>query len=88
MGLQGMINDLVQQSDFPTGINNELDQLELKKSNALARIISAAEIFRMLRQTLEAIQKKNKTAQFQYWELRELVAQENHLLDELVRRFC
>jgi methylmalonyl-CoA mutase len=34
MGLQGMINDLVQQSDFPTGIlTNELDQLELKKSN-------------------------------------------------------
>jgi methylmalonyl-CoA mutase len=27
MGLQGMINDLVQQSDFPTGdkLTNELD---------------------------------------------------------------
>jgi methylmalonyl-CoA mutase len=34
MGLQGMINDLVQQSDS-TGDNstNELDQLELKKIN-------------------------------------------------------
>jgi methylmalonyl-CoA mutase len=43
MGLQGMINDLVQ-SDFPTGdkLTNELDQLELKNPTAL-RIISAAE---------------------------------------------
>jgi hypothetical protein len=40
VGLQGMINDLVQ-SDFPTGDKlNELDQLELKNPTALRIIIS------------------------------------------------
>jgi methylmalonyl-CoA mutase len=43
MGLQGMINDLVQQSDFPTGdkLTNELDQLELKNPTALRNHISS-----------------------------------------------
>jgi methylmalonyl-CoA mutase len=59
MGLQGMINDLVQQSDFPTGdkLTNELDQLE-ENQTALARIISSAENFRCCGKTLEAIQKE------------------------------
>ena len=48
MGLQGMINDLVQQSDFPLGdhLNNEIDLLTSKNPVALARLISAAENFR------------------------------------------
>jgi methylmalonyl-CoA mutase len=43
MGLQGMINDLVQQSDFPTGdkLTNELDQLELKNPTARQNHISS-----------------------------------------------
>lgn len=47
MGLQGMINDLVEQSDFPTGNNlsNELTQLADKNPLAIARLISAAENF-------------------------------------------
>src|SRR5882672_7339395 len=45
MGLQGMINDLVQQSDFPLGdkMRDELDQLSSKNPLAIARLISAAE---------------------------------------------
>ncbi len=47
MGLQGMINDLLQRSDFPTGENltNEVDQLVEKDPAVLARLISAAENF-------------------------------------------
>jgi len=47
LGLQGMINDLVEQSDFPTGdlLTNEVDQLTSKNPFAIARIISAAENF-------------------------------------------
>jgi methylmalonyl-CoA mutase len=47
MGLQGMINDLVQQSDFQVGdkLNGEIDQLKEKYIPAIARLISAAENF-------------------------------------------
>lgn len=45
MGLQGMINDLVMKSDFPTGltITDEVAQLKTKNPLAIARLISAAE---------------------------------------------
>src|SRR5882762_2630668 len=45
MGLQGMINDLVQQSDYPLGdrLTNEIDQLATRNPLAIGRLISAAE---------------------------------------------
>jgi methylmalonyl-CoA mutase len=45
MGLQGMINDLVSQSDFPTGNNIQVKVVDLKDKNPvqLAQVISAAE---------------------------------------------
>ncbi len=45
MGLQGMINDLLQQSDFPTGHNIKVtkDDILSKDYIAMARLISAAE---------------------------------------------
>jgi methylmalonyl-CoA mutase len=46
MGLQGMINDLVQQSDWPTGKNipdNVLETLNPSNPLAIAQLISAAE---------------------------------------------
>ena len=45
MGLQGMINDLVQRSDYPTGKNVTVKAIELKDKNpvSLAQVISAAE---------------------------------------------
>lgn len=45
MGLQGMINDLVSQADFPTGknLNGEVDELTKKSPKAIARLISGAE---------------------------------------------
>lgn len=45
MGLQGMINDMLRQADFPTGVqlNGELSHLNSKDRGAIARLISAAE---------------------------------------------
>ena len=47
MGLQGMINDMVQQCDFPTGENltDEIDHIVEKNTKSIARLISAAENF-------------------------------------------
>ncbi|MFA6261482.1 MAG: methylmalonyl-CoA mutase family protein [Bacteroidia bacterium] len=45
MGLQGMINDMLQQCDFATGqnLNGELKLLAKQDYKAIARLISAAE---------------------------------------------
>ncbi len=45
MGLQGMINDLLSQSDYPTGmnLNGELKTFQNREARAIGRIISAAE---------------------------------------------
>ena len=44
MGLQGMINDLVQRSDYPIGdkLRGELSDIEKKIPTAIARLILAA----------------------------------------------
>jgi len=48
MGLQGMINDVIQKSDFPTGNIKklELDKIKDKNTNAIAQAISACENYR------------------------------------------
>ncbi|MEM7571635.1 MAG: methylmalonyl-CoA mutase family protein [Bacteroidota bacterium] len=45
MGLQGMINDLLEKADFPVGdqLNGEVKQVPQRKPTAIARSISAAE---------------------------------------------
>lgn len=47
MGLQGMINDLVEKSDYPTGyqLNGEVDSFRKQNKMSIARVISAAENF-------------------------------------------
>jgi len=47
LGLQGMINDLVQQSDVSTGevLTTEMELLPARNPLAIARVISAAENF-------------------------------------------
>jgi isobutyryl-CoA mutase len=48
MGLQGMINDLMEKSDFPTGADVAgitVESLARKEENSIARLISAAENF-------------------------------------------
>lgn len=82
MGLQGMINDLVQQADFPVGdkLNKELNQLADKVPTAIARIISAAENFpEIAKPVLEKYNSRINPILHLYWELPELEGQENPL---------
>ena len=67
MGLQGMINDLVQKSDFATGnsITDEIDRLPQKQHKAIAKLISAAENFPDLaKKSLDAVAELSK---HQFW---------------------
>ena len=47
MGLQGMINDLLESADFPTGqnLNGEAGHVKEKDARSIGRLISAAENF-------------------------------------------
>ncbi|MFT4973642.1 MAG: methylmalonyl-CoA mutase, partial [Saprospiraceae bacterium] len=47
MGLQGMINDMLEQCDFPTGanLNGELKRFKEKDATSIAKMISAVENF-------------------------------------------
>ena len=58
MGLQGMINDLVQKSDFPTGKDVQDCIKDLSNVQNIARLISAAENFpKESKKELNAIKK-------------------------------
>ena len=63
MGLEGMIIDLLKQSDFPTGnqLNGEAGHLVDKEAKSVARLISAAENFSELPETQAML--KNVAAQ-------------------------
>ncbi|MGY3792821.1 methylmalonyl-CoA mutase family protein [uncultured Aquimarina sp.] len=91
LGLQGMINDLVQQSDFPIGdsLNGEADHLVDKEIGAIARVISSAENFpEIAKKTLDQIHEKNKTSKTPVLGITGTGgAGKSSLVDELVRRF-
>ena len=91
MGLQGMVNDLVEQSDFAIGdaLNGEIEYLSEKKPNAIARVISSAENFpEIAKETLETIHNKNKTSKTPVLGITGTGgAGKSSLVDELVRRF-
>ena len=91
MGLQGMINDLVEQSDFAIGdtLSNELDILPTKNPKAIARVISSAENFPdVAKATLDKIHIKNKDFKTPVLGITGTGgAGKSSLVDELVRRF-
>ncbi len=91
LGLQGMINDLVKQSDFAIGniLNNEIKNLVSKENGSIARIISSAENFpEVAKDTLKIIHEKNKKSKTPVLGITGTGgAGKSSLVDELVRRF-
>jgi methylmalonyl-CoA mutase len=89
MGLQGMINDMLQKCDFATGanLNNEVKHLKDRDYKSIARLISAAENFP---------EDFHKNLQQADWKINDVPvlgitgtggAGKSSLVDELVRRF-
>ena len=91
MGLQGMINDLVQKSDFPIGqdLNGEIASFRLKDKMAIARVISAAENFpNDNKDFLDKISNEAKSIATPVLGITGTGgAGKSSLVDELVRRF-
>lgn len=91
MGLQGMINDLVMQCDYPLGetLTNELDQLETKNPVAIARLISAAENYFEKHQSIfDTIHKKAEKATTPVLGITGTGGSgKSSMVDEIVRRF-
>jgi methylmalonyl-CoA mutase len=90
MGLQGMINDLVMQSDYPTG-ETISGQTQLNTSNYLpiAQLISAAEnYYDKHKKTFEEINQKAGTSKAPVLGITGTGgAGKSSMVDEIVRRF-
>lgn len=91
LGLQGMINDLVEQSDYAIGeqLNGEADDLASKNDKSIARVISSAENFpEIAKSALDQIHKKNKGVKTPVLGITGTGGSgKSSLVDELVRRF-
>ncbi|QCR21828.1 methylmalonyl-CoA mutase family protein [Pontibacter sp. SGAir0037] len=91
MGLQGMINDMLEKCDFPTGknLNGEAKHLKEKDPKAIARLISAAENFpEEARAILEEVKEQAGLVKTPVLGITGTGgAGKSSLVDELVRRF-
>ncbi|QSE95989.1 methylmalonyl-CoA mutase family protein [Fulvivirga lutea] len=91
MGLQGMINDMIEQCDFPTGknLNGEVSHLSKKDVRSIARLISAAENFpEEAKKDFEEVHKIADAIETPILGITGTGgAGKSSLVDELVRRF-
>jgi methylmalonyl-CoA mutase len=93
MGLQGMIDDLIEQSDYPTGnqVNGEPGHIIEKDAKSIARLISAAENFHDLPETQAMLKKVAEDAAKYHVPVLGITgtggAGKSSLVDEIVRRF-
>ena len=93
MGLQGMINDLVKQSDFTLGekinTDNLIEKLNKKDTNTIARLITAVENYPKLHvDTLSLIKGEAEKSETPVLGITGTGgAGKSSLVDELVRRF-
>ncbi len=91
MGLQGMINDLLEKSDFPTGKDIKVTKEDILKKDykSIAQLISAAENYRdSVVDLLEEISSEAKNKRSPVLGITGTGgAGKSSLVDELVRRF-
>lgn len=93
MGLQGMIDDLLEKCDFPTGnqLNGEAGHLKERDVKSIARLISAAENYHDLPETQAALKKVKEVAATSKVPVLGITgtggAGKSSLVDEVVRRF-
>lgn len=93
LGLEGMIIDVLKQSDFPTGnqLNGEVGHLKDKTPKAIARLISAAENFPEAPETQAMLKKVHEMAAASQSPVLGITGTggsgKSSLVDEVVRRF-
>ncbi|MGE0566686.1 MAG: methylmalonyl-CoA mutase family protein [Bacteroidia bacterium] len=93
LGLQGMINDLLKKSDYPTGVNlnGEAGHIKKKEDKAIAKLISAAENSSESDETKAMLKNIKEQAAKSKTPVLGITgtggAGKSSLVDELVRRF-
>jgi len=91
LGLQGMINDLMERSDFPVGdkISVDLENLSFDQHKEIARLITAAENYPEENKVIiENIAQKAKNIRIPVLGITGTGgAGKSSLIDELIRRF-